>query len=100
MNRFEHLMTILGEEGAEVAQRASKCNRFGVEDVEPGQDLANAIRLEGEVIDLIALVQMIQKDRPGMFKNVHPMESERTQAKIDKVEKYLLLSAELGTLTP
>lgn len=45
------LLTILIEEAAEVQQRATKALRFGVEEVQPGQDLSNAIRLGREVGD-------------------------------------------------
>lgn len=50
------VLTILMEEAAEVQQRASKILRFGRDEVQPGQDLTNKIRLSGEVGDFLALV--------------------------------------------
>lgn len=46
------LLEILIEECAEVQQRATKMLRFGVEEVQPGQDLNNAERLSLEFGDL------------------------------------------------
>ncbi len=50
------VLTILMEEAAEVQQRASKILRFGRDEVQPGQDLTNKVRLSGEVGDFLALV--------------------------------------------
>jgi hypothetical protein len=49
------LLTILIEECAEVAQRATKMLRFGVHEVQPGQPDDNAKRLSLEVGDLEAV---------------------------------------------
>lgn len=46
------LLTILMEECAEVQQRASKMLRFGVTEVQPGQNQTNSDRLSIEVGDL------------------------------------------------
>ena len=81
MNRNEHLLWILAEECAEVAQRASKAARFGLEEVQPGQPLSNSRRI-------------LQED--GCL----PADDLRTQidAKKLKVEKFLRYSRERGTL--
>ena len=60
MNRTEHLITIFGEEGSEVAQRASKILRFGVDEVQPGQVKTNAERLVDEYADIIAVAEMLE----------------------------------------
>lgn len=44
MTRDEHLYTIAGEEGVEVAQRCSKALRFGGSEVQPGQTMDNRAR--------------------------------------------------------
>jgi hypothetical protein len=61
MNAAEHLMTCLGEEGAEIAQDASKCNRFGVGDTNILQPTGptNLTRLIKEVNELIAVMEML-----------------------------------------
>lgn len=50
------LLEILIEECAEVQQRATKMLRFGVLEVQPGQDLDNAARLSLEVGDLKKII--------------------------------------------
>lgn len=59
MNRKEHLLTILAEECAEVAQRATKALRFGLEEVQPGQDLTNEKRIRLEMEDLLGVYEML-----------------------------------------
>jgi hypothetical protein len=96
VTREEHLLVILMEECAEVAHRASKILRFGMDEVQPGQQLSNRQRLFGELIDLMAVADMLA---------ILPVEdSEATvedmRAKIEKVEHFLLLSQAQGTLDP
>lgn len=88
MKRQEHLLVILAEECAEVAQRASKALRFGMDEIEPGQKLTNRERLCGEISDLWAAASMLglEGDR------------ERVIAKKQKVEEFLGYSRVLGTL--
>ena len=95
MTRTEHLLTILAEECAEVAQRASKALRFGLDEQQSGQELTNAERIAGEMDDLVAVWAMLRME-PGW----HPRPSEVAgyQAKREKVEKYLRYSAIIGTL--
>jgi NTP pyrophosphatase (non-canonical NTP hydrolase) len=95
MNRQEHLLTILGEECAEVAQRASKALRFGLGEVQPGQELTNAERIEGELTDLFSVVEMLVDEGHLVLKN----RQDAAAAKRAKVEKFLRLSEQLGTLT-
>ena len=49
------LLTILIEECAEVQQRATKMLRFGVNEIQPGQELTNVDRLSLECGDLTAI---------------------------------------------
>lgn len=61
MNLTEHLLTCLGEEGAEIAQDTSKSTRFGLADVNflkpDGPD--NRHRLIAELNDLLAVAEML-----------------------------------------
>ncbi|MCI0620064.1 MAG: hypothetical protein L0387_00030 [Acidobacteria bacterium] len=57
--RERHLLGILAEECAEVAIRASKAQRFGMHEVQPGQRLNNRARLETELDDLRAVAEML-----------------------------------------
>jgi hypothetical protein len=52
LTKTEYLLTLVGEECAEIAQRASKAIRFGLHETQPGQAYDNARRLMMEVIDL------------------------------------------------
>jgi len=93
MTRQEHLLTIIGEECAEVHQRCSKALRFGLQEVQPGQSLTNAQRIIQEFNDLVTVVKMMGEDfTKGAF------DLKEMEAKENKVEKYLLYSAECGTV--
>lgn len=95
MNRLEHLLWVLAEECAEVAQRASKAARFGMDEVQPGQELTNEERLWQEMNDLCATGEMLitLRGQGGLNRSA-------VDAKKAKVEKFLLYSAECGTFHP
>ncbi|HIH2744917.1 TPA: hypothetical protein ACYLN4_000583 [Burkholderia lata] len=63
MNRKEHLLTILGEECAEIAFDASNALPDGLDNIEAGQHKTNAQLLGYEVIDLLAVVEMLEESR-------------------------------------
>ena len=96
MNRAEHLFSIFGEEGAEIAQRTSKVNRFGVHEIQPGQDQTNSRRLVVEYADVLALAEMLQAE--GLIRLDSKDLRELIEAKKRKVEEFLKYSAEQGTL--
>ncbi len=89
MNRLEHLLVILAEECSEVAQRASKAIRFGIDEVQPGQDETNARRLERELGDLMAVAEML-----GL-----PVRESDKLAKRIKVKEYMDYARKMGTLS-
>ena len=88
MNETEHLLTTLGEECAEVAQRASKAARFGMNEVQPGQTENNVRRIERELSDVMAVADML-----GLR-----VSEEEMDAKKAKVRKYMAYAREHGTL--
>lgn len=93
MTRQEHLLTIIGEECSEIHKECSKALRFGLEDKEPGQSLTNAQRIIQEFNDLVAVMSMMGEDfLEGAF------DLQSLEVKKMKVEKYLLYSAERGTV--
>jgi NTP pyrophosphatase (non-canonical NTP hydrolase) len=94
VNRLEHLLTITGEEGMEVAHRASKANRFGLTETQPGQDQTNWERLLDELHDLLAAVEMVSTETGLPI----VIGREQIEAKKAKVEKFLAYSRDLGTL--
>lgn len=89
MTEREHLLTILAEECAEVAQRASKALRFGETEIQPGQFLTNRERITVEAIDLLAVLSML-----GLGK----YDEQAVKKKQAKVRKYLDYADECGTL--
>ena len=95
MTREEHLLSIVAEECAEVAQRATKALRFGLTDpagTQPGQD-NNKERLLQEYGDLMAAMRMLF---PEEFS--HIPSTEYQQKKVERIEKFLILSKEIGRL--
>jgi len=93
MTKAEHLLTILAEECAEVAQRVSKALRFGIDEVQEGQPLTNAERIMVEFDDLRAAVCMLQNR--GLLPGSDP---QRVHDKMEKVERLLAYSREMGCL--
>lgn len=94
MNRREHLLSIVSEECAEIAQRASKAARFGLGEIQYGQDQNNAQRLVAEYADLRGVIELLEEDGHLVIPDLRPL----IDAKKAKVEKFLLYSAECGTL--
>lgn len=94
MNEQEHLLTIVAEECCEIAQRATKALRFGIDEVQPGQNLPNAERIMVEFDDLLAAIYMLQA-RALLPNSVN----RRIHDKQQKIEKYFAYSREQGTLT-
>ena len=99
MTRHEHLLTILAEECAEVAQRVSKALRFGVLEVQPGQEKTNAERIVEELIDLKAVWRLLSGSFGGgvvLPKVAAGDEFKMIEAKVAKVERYLAFSVGRG----
>lgn len=93
MNTREHLLTILAEECAEVAQRVTKALRFGLTEIQPGQDKSNADRINEEMGDLLGVYRMLE-DR----KELPPVRAHQIEAKVRQVNTFLGYSAQCGTL--
>lgn len=83
-SKLYEIMNILSEECAEVIQAISKCNRFGLDNMKPGKPLTNAQHLEGEIGDLLAMVDLLQS------KNIVTKEGLdlAKQAKVEKLKKW------------
>lgn len=86
MTEEQHLLTCLGEECNEVAQRCSKAVRFGMHEQQPGQYLDNKQRIEDELGDLLAVAEML-----GLRLEANP-------SKAEKVRRYMVYSRQQGTL--
>lgn len=77
-------MDILQEECAEVIQAVSKCNRFGLCNAKPGKPLTNAQHLEGEIGDLLAMVDLLQSKGIITKAGVDAAQA----AKVEKLKKW------------
>lgn len=93
MTRTQLLLIQLAEECNEVAQRVSKALRFGLDEIQPGQVLSNTERVEEEIVDLMAVFELLMVD--GVVSSVN---FNKFPAKQRKVEKYLQYSQECGIL--
>jgi len=94
MTRSDHLLVILAEECAEVAQRVSKALRFGLQEVQEGQELTNAERITQELNDFHAAYAMLCEDG-----TIPIIDLAASDAKRLKVEKFLDYSKRMGRLT-
>lgn len=96
MTEIENLVLTLGEECAEVAQRCSKALRFGLHEVEPGQELNNIQRIEQEMCDLFTIAHMLSVRTD--FRMSAVFDIEQTAAKQARVYKAMEISRREGTL--
>jgi NTP pyrophosphatase (non-canonical NTP hydrolase) len=83
-NKLHEVMNILSEECAEVIQAVSKCHRFGLDNLKPGKPLTNAQHLEGEIGDLLAMVDLLKLK--GIVTDAG-LETAKL-AKIEKLKKW------------
>jgi len=95
MNKQQMLLTILMEECNETSQRASKAIRFGLEEIQEGQNLTNAERLVYEFNDILACMELLFAEKHIPY-HIDPVESGLKKVKIEKWLKY---SKECGTIT-
>lgn len=58
-DEFKEILTILQEECAEVIVDVSKCLRFGPDQIMDGQELTNIQRLEKELGDVKAMIELL-----------------------------------------
>lgn len=97
INQTEHLLICVAEECNEVAQRVSKALRFGLTEVQAGQDRTNAERIMDEFIDLTVVLAMLAA---AGHLNMDPSNMEpKLKAKVAKVEKYMTIAREQGMLS-
>lgn len=100
MKRAEYLLSVLGEEGSEVAHRVSKALRFGVDEVQPGQPDTNGERIRFEVYDVIAsyLIAAAENDDLPPLHLDRDIISQITATKRAKIERFMAISRAQGVL--
>lgn len=79
------LLTILAEECCEVGQRVSKALRFGIDEIQPGQDLTNAERIMLELGDIFAVMEKLEQH--GVINQT--MIGKFYEKKVPKLARYL-----------
>ena len=62
----KEILTILQEECAEVIVEVSKCFRFGPDQMMEGTDITNIQRLEKEIGDLQAMIELLVDNSVGV----------------------------------
>lgn len=101
MDRREHFLKVVEEEGSEVAHRVSKALRFGLSEVQPEQSMTNAERIQDEVYDLIGAYEAARHEG----NNLPPLDLSPEAVKFygrwkhAKIVRFLEISREQGTLT-
>ena len=95
MTKEEHLLVILMEEAAEIQHIASKCLRFGMLNSYGEGHPTNHFRLIGELLDMKAVVQMLEEH--GTITLPHVGERGNAiefavETKKRKVEDYMKVS--------
>jgi NTP pyrophosphatase (non-canonical NTP hydrolase) len=83
-NKLHEVMNILSEECAEVIQAVSKCHRFGLNNFKPGKPLTNAQHLEGEIGDVLAMVDLLKSYDIITEEGLNTAK----QAKIEKLKQW------------
>lgn len=92
MNVEQYLLMKLAEEATEIAHIAMKAMQFGLQEIYPEIGTTNGDRLNGELVDLHGVLEMLQE---GAFIVYDPC-PHAIEDKKRKVRKYLKYSRELG----
>jgi phosphoribosyl-ATP pyrophosphohydrolase len=94
MSYEQYLLLKLAEEALEVAHRAMKAMQFGLAEVQVGQGRDNQERIEGEIIDFIASLEVLK--RAGVDLSDIENADERVKERMERSEIFLNLSRKLG----
>src|SRR5690349_21619433 len=91
----DHLLVCLAEECMEVGQRALKAVRFGLSEIQPGQEATNMRRICDELNDLAGIINQLQERGclPPRIDDKAAVERKR-----EKLSKFMGYSRTLGTL--
>lgn len=95
MNLEQYLLIKLIEEAAEIQQRATKMLRFGINEIQPGQEKENVERLFDELIDFTIVVDKLSR-HPSFVLDVKDNFSDSRAKKEARFEEYLNYSKKMG----
>lgn len=91
----EHLLLCLAEECCEVGQRVSKSLRFGLDEVQAGQNKTNAERISQEFNDLLGAYALLRRE--GIL--TLPVDDNAVNEKVEKILKHLSYAMDQGTIS-
>ena len=86
MTHLQYLLTKLAEECQEAGIRALKCQQFGLDEIQPGQELTNKERLFWELNDIKGVLELLYAN--GVDYDVNPMAVIEKMNKIDHFRDY------------
>jgi hypothetical protein len=109
MNRQEHIITVLAEEGGEVAKECHKSLRFGLDDkltLDPRGPRGTAgpttaEKIAAEFIDMVAVYQMATAEGlvPSIGLSINdPATLKRIALKQERVEAFMGYAQRVGAL--
>ena len=81
----KEILTILQEECAEVIVEVSKCFRFGPDQMMAGLDVTNMQRLQKELGDLQAMIELLIDNKVGVTTQCL---KEAKKAKFEKLKQW------------
>lgn len=96
LTKEQYLLIQLAEECAEVSHRVSKALRFGLAEVQEGQTLTNSERLVAEIVDCVAVMDVIHD--AGILDLNDTVLEAKFEEKKDKIAKYMAYSRDNGIL--
>lgn len=96
LTKEQYLLNCLSEECAEVIQRVTKALRFGLLEVQDGQELTNAQRLVYEYNDLLGVVEILTELGTVPIDGIG--DRGQIDAKKDKLLKFMEHSRNAGIL--
>lgn len=91
---IDHLLSTLAEECAEVIQRVTKAQRWGLYEVQAGQEFNNAQRIRQELNDVRAVIDMLYHDHGLNLAR----DNEQVLLKRDNVRHFMRYAREIGEL--
>lgn len=84
-DNVKEILTILQEECAEVIVEVSKCFRFGPDQMMEGMDVTNIQRLQKEIGDLQAMIELLVDNKVGVTTQGL---KEAKKAKFEKLKQW------------
>jgi hypothetical protein len=99
LTKEQYLMICIIEEHAEVIQRLTKAIRFGMNEIQPGQEFDNKYRISYELAQLNASIDTLLEeiDHNAFYSTDY---DKHFQEKKKKLKKYMQYSQQLGILEP